>query len=198
MAEIAALVLAAGQASRYRAAGGAEPTKLIADWRGEPLVRWAVMAALASRARPVVVVTGHARDEVRAALAGLDVRFTHNPDFAEGLSSSLKAGVAALPAVAAGAVVLLGDMPEASSAVVDALMEAFRGAPDALAAVPVAGGRRGNPVLLGRALFAEIARLQGDEGARALLQALPAGRVVSVEVVGAGVTKDIDGPEDFR
>ena len=198
MAEIAALVLAAGQASRYRAAGGAEPTKLIADWRGEPLVRWAVMAALASRARPVVVVTGHARDEVRAALAGLDVRFTHNPDFAEGLSSSLKAGVAALPAVAAGAVVLLGDMPEASSAVVDALMEAFRGAPDALAAVPVAGGRRGNPVLLGRALFAEIARLQGNEGARALLQALPAGRVVSVEVVGAGVTKDIDGPEDFR
>ena len=198
MVEIAALVLAAGQASRYRAAGGSEATKLVADWRGEPLVRWAVMAALASRARPVVVVTGHARREVEAALAGLDVRFADNPDFAQGLATSLKAGVAALPADIAGAVVLLADMPEIERSVVDALIAGFLAAPEAQAAAPLFGGRRGNPVLLGRGLFAEIARLQGDEGARALLQALPAGRVVSVEVMAAGVTKDIDRPEDFR
>lgn len=197
MAEIAALVLAAGQASRYRAAGGAEATKLVADWRGEPLVRWAAKAALASRARPVVVVTGHARREVEAALAGLDLRFAHNPDFAQGLATSLKAGVAALPADIAGAVVLLADMPEASGAVVDALIEAFGAATGALAAVPMSGERRGNPVLLGRALFVEVAGLQGDEGARRLLQAQLPGRIVAVQVAASGVTKDIDTPDDL-
>jgi len=198
MADLAALVLAAGRASRYRAAGGAEPTKLIADYRGEPLVRWAVRAALASRARPVVVVTGHARAEVEAALAGLDLGFAHNPDFAEGLATSLRAGVAALPADVAGALVLLGDMPEASAAVADALIDAFAATPGALAAVALYAGRRGNPVLLGRGLFAEVARLTGDEGARGLIAALPPGRIASVEVAEAGVTKDVDRPEDLR
>jgi molybdenum cofactor cytidylyltransferase len=196
-ADVAALVLAAGRASRYRAAGGPEPTKLVADYRGEPLARWAARAALASRARPVVVVTGHARDELRAALAGLDVSFVHNPDYAEGLATSLRVGAAALPAAAAGAVVLLGDMPEASAAVVDALIAAFEATPGALAAVALHDGKRGNPVLLGRALFAEVARLAGDEGARGLLAALPPERIVSVEVADAGVTKDVDRPEDL-
>ena len=197
MAEIAALVLAAGQASRYRAAGGVEATKLIADWRGEPLVRWAAKAALASRARPVVVVTGHASAQVEAALAGLDVRFAHNPDFALGMATSLRIGVAALPADAAGAVVLLGDMPAVEPSVVDALIAAFCGRRGALAAMAHYRGRRGNPVLLGRALFAEIAGLGGDEGARALLQALPPEKVATVEIPDAGVVMDIDRPEDL-
>jgi molybdenum cofactor cytidylyltransferase len=197
MAEIAAIVLAAGRAARYRAAGGPEPTKLVADYRGEPLVRWAARAALASRARPVIVVTGHARAEVEAALAGLDVRFAHNPDFAGGLSTSLRAGVAAAPAEAAGVVVMLGDMPEASAAVVDALIAGFLGAQGAEAAVALYQGRRGNPVLIGRGLFSKVARLRGDEGARGLLQALPAARIATVEVGEAGVTLDIDRPEDL-
>src|SRR5437763_7876495 len=156
MVEIAAIVLAAGQASRYRAAGGGEATKLIADWRGEKLVRWTVRAALASRARPVLVVTGHARAEVEAALTDLDVRFAHNPEFADGLATSLKAGVAALEAEIGGAVVLLGDMPDVSAGVIDALIAGFHAAPGACAAIPVFGERRGNPALLGRALFAAV------------------------------------------
>jgi molybdenum cofactor cytidylyltransferase len=197
MAEIAALVLAAGRASRYRAAGGAEPTKLIAGYRGEPLVRWAVRAALASRARPVVVVTGHAGAEVEAALAGLDLRFVPNPAYAEGLATSLRAGVSALPADVAGALVLLGDMPGTSASVADALIAAFEAAPDALAAVALYAGQRGNPVLLGRGLFAAVARLTGDQGARGLLAALPPERIASVEVAEAGVTLDVDRPEDL-
>src|SRR6185437_11555849 len=189
-AEIAAIVLAAGRASRYRAAGGAEPTKLVAEYRGHPLVRWAARAALASRARPVIVVTGHARAEVEAVLAGLDLRFVHNADFADGLATSLRAGVAALPAGAAGALVLLGDMPEASAVTADALIEAFAAKPDALAAVALYRGRRGNPVLLGRAMFAEVAGLRGDAGARGLLQGLAAQRIAAVEVSEAGVTRD--------
>jgi molybdenum cofactor cytidylyltransferase len=194
MPEIAAIVLAAGRAARYRAAGGTAPTKLVADYRGEPLVRHAARAALASHARPVIVVTGHARAEVQAALAGLDVAFVHNPDFADGLSTSLRAGVAALPDKAAGAVVMLGDMPEAKAEVVDALIAGFLAHPAVDAAVPVFAGRRGNPVLIGRGLFSQVARLRGDEGARGLLQTLPTGRIATVEVGDAGVTLDIDTP----
>src|SRR5271170_914074 len=112
MTEIAAIVLAAGRSSRYIAAGGAEVSKLVAEYRGEPLVRGVARAALTSRARPVVVVTGHARAEVEAALADLPVSFAFNPDFASGLASSLKAGIAAVPTAAAAVVVLLGDMPD--------------------------------------------------------------------------------------
>ena len=194
---IAALVLAAGKASRYRAAGGAAPTKLVADYRGKPLVRWAVEAALAARTRPVTVVTGHARAEVEAALAGLDVRFVHNPDFAEGLSTSLRAGLAALGAEVAGAVVLLGDMPDAAAQTIDALIDAFVAA-DADAAIPVFAGARGNPGLLGRALFARAAQLTGDEGARGLLRGLEPARLLSVSVADAGIGRDIDTPDDLQ
>jgi molybdenum cofactor cytidylyltransferase len=198
MIEVAALVLAAGRASRYRAAGGAAPTKLVADYRGQPLVRWAVLAALASRARPVVVVTGHARAEVEAALAGLDVRFAHNPDFAEGLSTSLRTGIAALGPDVVGAVALLGDMPDAAPTVIDALISSFAAEPGADAAVPVFEGRRGNPALLGRALFPRAAALTGDQGARGLLQGLDPSRLLAVPVADGGVGRDMDTPDDFR
>lgn len=198
MPEVAALVLAAGRASRYRAAGGASATKLVADYRGKPLVRWAVEAALASQARPVLVVTGHACAEVEAALAGLDVAFVHNPAFAEGLSTSLRAGMAALGGEVAGALVLLGDMPDASSAVIDALISGFLATPQAQAAVPVFAGRRGNPALLGRELFARAATIAGDEGARGLLAAIAPERLTLVPVAEPGVGRDMDIPEDFR
>jgi molybdenum cofactor cytidylyltransferase len=197
MVEIAAIVLAAGRASRYRAAGGAKETKLIVDFRGEPLIRWAARAALASRARPVVVVTGHAKADVETALAGLELQFAHNPDFASGLASSLRAGVGALPPEASGVVVLLGDMPEADASVVDALIDRFLSAPGACAATPLFDGKRGNPVLLGRALFHDVAQLQGDEGARSLLREISAERIATVEVGHAGVMRDIDTPADF-
>ena len=108
---IAAIVLAAGRSTRM---GG--PNKLLAEIGGRPLVRIAAEAALASRARPVIVVTGHQREQVEEALAGLPVRLVHNPDFADGLGTSLKAGIAAVPADADGAIVCLGDMPQVDAA----------------------------------------------------------------------------------
>ena len=89
---IAAIILAAGRSTRM---GG--PNKLLAEIGGRPLVRIAVEEALASSAQPVIVVTGHQREKVEAALEGLKVQRVHNPDFAEGLSTSLKAGLAAVP-----------------------------------------------------------------------------------------------------
>ena len=191
--ELAGLVLAAGRGSRFRAAGGAMPSKLTALLDGEPLVRHAAQAALGAGLTPVIVVTGHARADVEAALSGLAVTFVHNADFASGLASSLRAGVAAAPAECAGLIVLLGDMPRVSAALVAALAARFTAAPEAAAVAPVHGGVRGNPVVIARALFPRIATLAGDEGARKLLAGLGAA-VIEHPVDDAGVTADVDTP----
>jgi molybdenum cofactor cytidylyltransferase len=122
------------------------------------------------------------------------VRFARNPDFAGGLASSVKAGIAAVPANADGAVVCLGDMPLISSRLIDQLIETF--APDRghLIAVPVSDGRRGNPVLWSRRFFRELMTLDGDIGARHLI-AKHAEAVAEVPVEGHGAFLDIDTPQ---
>jgi molybdenum cofactor cytidylyltransferase len=194
---VGAIVLAAGQSSRFRAAGGPDLTKLVAKLDGKPIVRRVVEAALATKARPIVVVTGYARDSVEGAVAGLDVGLAFNPKFASGLASSLNAGLAATPRDVVGALVLLGDMPWIEPQLADALIDAFLAREDALAAVPLREGRRGNPVLLGRGLFEAAMRLEGDEGARRLIGVLSAGELVEVEAPDMGVTFDVDTPDDL-
>ena len=127
---ITALVMAAGQGRRF-----GDGNKLLADLDGRPLLRRAVEAALGSRVRETIVVTGHDRAAVEEALAGLPVAFTHNPEFADGLATSLRAGLAAATD-ADGIVVLLGDMPGVSSRIVDQLIAAFAEAPASPAVVP--------------------------------------------------------------
>ena len=197
MTRVSAVVLAAGQSSRFRAGGGVDVTKLVARIDGKPIVRRVVEAALAAKARPVVVVTGYARDSVEAAVADLDIRLAFNPKFPTGLASSLKAGLIATPSDVAGALVLLGDMPWIGPRLIDALIDAFLKRKDALAAIPSREGRRGNPVLLGRDLFEAAMRLTGDEGARRLIGALGASELVEVETPDTGVTFDIDTPDDL-
>jgi molybdenum cofactor cytidylyltransferase len=165
LTRIAAIVLAAGSSRRM-----GQANKLIEDLAGKPLVRHAVEAALDSGASPVVVVCGYEEPAVRAVLAGLDVRFVSNPAFAEGLSTSLKAGIAALPEETDGVVVLLGDMPLVRAAFIRRLVAAFEAEPGGLAAVPIHDGDWGNPVVVARALFADVAGLTGDAGARKLLE----------------------------
>lgn len=186
---IAAIVLAAGRSSRM---GG--PNKLLADVGGRPLVRIAAEEALASRARPVIVVTGHQRERVEAALAGLDVTLIHNPDFAEGLSASLKAGIAAVPADTDGAIICLGDMPQVDARLIDRLLAAFDPARGVFIVVPTVAGRRGNPVVLSRRFFPELAALGGDVGARGLI-ASHSDAVAEVAVTDDAAFTDVDTPE---
>jgi molybdenum cofactor cytidylyltransferase len=195
MIRVAALILAAGSSSRFAAAGGGQATKLVAPLIGVPLARHVALAALASKARPVVAVTGHARQAVEAAFGGLPLILAHNENFASGLASSLRAGIGALPANIEGAIVLLADMPAVTHALIDQLIERFQEAPAALAAAPVLGGRRGNPVLLSRGLFDRVAKLEGDEGARRLLAALSPEKVLEVTVEDLGASLDVDTPE---
>lgn len=197
MNRVAAVVLAAGQGTRFRASGGTEPSKLVAELDGVPLVRHVADAALASRAAPVVVVTGHAAEAVGAALAGTGVRLVHNAAFATGLASSLRTGIAALPLDADGAIVLLGDMPRGTASLFDRLLAEAAADPDADAIVPVISGRRGNPVVLSRRVFPAVARLSGDAGARHLLRA-PAMRVREVSLSDLGSRFDVDEVGDLR
>jgi molybdenum cofactor cytidylyltransferase len=186
---IAAVVLAAGRSTRM---GGSN--KLVAEIGGKPLVRIAAEQALASKAAPVIVVTGHQRERVEAALAGLPVHLVHNPDFAQGLGTSLKTGIAAVPAEADGAIVCLGDMPQVDATLIDRLIAAFDPEKGALAVMPTIDGRRGNPVLWSKRFFPELMAIEGDVGARHLITRYGEA-VVEVPVTGTAALVDIDTPE---
>lgn len=188
MSEVAALVLAAGQGTRF----GEEP-KLLASFRGTSLVRRVAQAALGSCAAPVIVVTGHRADEIEAALADLAVEFARNPSYGEGLSTSLKAGFRALPKRSDAAIVLLGDMPLVRSGVIDRLVDAWRASGRPSALVPVSNGRRSNPVVLSRALAPEIMALKGDVGAGPLLRRRD--DVVDYPLQDPALLQDVDTPD---
>ncbi|MBD2746860.1 nucleotidyltransferase family protein [Microvirga sp. BT688] len=190
MSDVAAILLAAGRGTRF----GAEP-KLLAQVGGKALVRHAAEAAVDSTASPVIVVTGHRADAVRAELQGLAVRVVHNPLFADGLSTSLKAGFAALPPEARAALVLLGDMPLVTTDLIDALVAGWHERREPVALVPTLDGRRGNPVVISRALQAAIESLSGDVGAGPILR----GRsdVVEWPTSDRAVVQDIDTKEEF-
>jgi molybdenum cofactor cytidylyltransferase len=190
MSEVAALILAAGRSTRF-VGDQLDITKLTAEFRGKPLVRHVADATLASKARPVIVVTGHARGLVHEALAGLPLTFVDNKDYATGIASSLRTGIAQVRPGASGAIVLLGDMPLVAAATIDQIVEAYAKADSADAVVPMADGRRGNPVLIGRSLFPLVASLSGDEGARRLLQE-PGICVEEIALPGESISVDID------
>jgi molybdenum cofactor cytidylyltransferase len=186
---IAAVVLAAGRSTRMRG-----PNKLLAEIARRPLVRIVAEEALASRADPVIVVAGHQRAEVEKALAGLRVRIVHNPDFAEGLGTSLRAGIAAVPADSDAAIVCLGDMPRVDATLMNRLIAAFDPDRGALAVVPTFEGKRGNPVLWSRRFFPDLMAIEGDVGARHLIGRYSEA-VAEVPVDGKAALIDVDTPE---
>ncbi len=179
--KVFAVVLAAGRSSRM---GG--PNKLLADFDGKPLVRRMAERVLASAADGQVVVTGHQAARVRDAVEGLSVQSVHNPGFASGLASSLKVGIGSLPEDAAGAMIVLGDMPGVTSADFDVLISAFRKAGGRAIVRATHNGKRGNPVILPRSLFGAVAALEGDTGARHLIEGGNA-EVVDVELGDVGI-----------
>ncbi|MBI0432599.1 NTP transferase domain-containing protein [Roseomonas sp. KE0001] len=189
---VAGLVLAAGLSRRM----APRNKLLVPDRQGRPMLRRVVEALLASRAGPVIVVTGHERERVEAALAGCAVRLVAAPDYAAGLSASLRAGLAAVPEAAEGVLVCLGDMPLVTTAMLDRLIEAFDPEEGRAIVLPTHAGQQGNPVLWARRFLPEMQRLTGDAGARRLLIA-HAEQVAEVELEDA-VLRDFDTPEALR
>jgi len=186
---IGALLLAAGQSRRM---GG--PNKLLAEVDGTPMVAYVARRLLASRARPIIAVLGNQADAVDAALGKLPVERVRNPEFAGGLSTSLKRGIAALPPDLEGALICLGDMPLISGRHIDRLIAAFNPLEGRAIIVPTRRGKRGNPVLWSKRFFPEMAELAGDVGAKHLIGE-HAELVAEVEMNDDAILVDIDTPE---
>jgi molybdenum cofactor cytidylyltransferase len=185
---VAAIVLAAGLSSRMGR------NKLLVELDGKPLVRRVVETALASAVDTVIVVTGNEAEAIGASLQGLPVILAHNPDYRAGLSASLKAGIRALPTHIDGGLILLGDMPAISTALIDKLVDAFDPEEDCAICVAAYEGKRGNPVLWSRQYFPDILALSGDNGAKHLI-AKNEDKVCEVEASDEAPMVDIDTPD---
>jgi molybdenum cofactor cytidylyltransferase len=187
---IAALILAAGQSSRMGR------NKLLLELAGKPLIAHVADHALALGLQEIVVVLGHEADAVRRALADRPLRFVTAPDYAEGMSASLKAGLGALSPQIDATLVLLGDMPLVSTALLRHMINAYNPLEGRAIVLPVHDGKRGNPVLWDRRFFAEMQTLAGDVGARHLIGSY-AELVAEVTTDTTAIFRDIDTPQAF-
>jgi molybdenum cofactor cytidylyltransferase len=161
---IAAIVLAAGMSRRMGS------NKLLAELPdGQKMIAATIGNVLKTSAHPVIVVTGHEDEKIRAALAGARVSFVHAPGYRDGMAESLRTGIAALSDEIAAALIILGDMPLVDSASLDRLLAAFDPEEGREIIVPVFDGQRGNPVLWGKKFFPELLAVTGDIGARNIL-----------------------------
>lgn len=166
--KIAVILLAAGMATRMGPAGG---HKLLAKFAGVPLVRRSALAALNSDAQSVTVVVGYRQDEIRDALSGLALNVVSNPDYATGMASSLAAGVAFIEnSKPDGILIMLADMPMLTSDDLNRVMTAFRDLGGDLIVRAVSQGRPRNPVILPGSMSDAVRGLQGDVGARHLIE----------------------------
>ena len=182
----AAIILAAGQSRRM-----GEVNKLTAELNGQAVIRHVADGIEESDINSVCVVTGHAPEEVQNVLSEFDFAFVHNSQFQEGLSTSLAAGVASLDEDVSHALILLGDMPFITDAMINQLLEAGKNNPGSIIVSTIAG-KRGNPVLWPRVFFEELCSISGDVGARHLI-GQHRDMVVEVEL-GEAAGLDLDTP----
>lgn len=184
------VILAAGSSSRLGRA------KQLLPLGNRPVLAHTVANALGSSLDGVIVVLGHAADTIRAQIEFGPATVAINERYAEGQSTSLHVGVAALPPDAIAALFILGDQPLIGPAVHEALIAAYRrtGAP---IVQPSYDGQRGNPVLLARKLFPELLQVTGDQGARNVIRA-HAAEVVAIPIPGTTPTDDLDTEDDYQ
>jgi molybdenum cofactor cytidylyltransferase len=186
---VGAVILAAGESRRM-----GDVNKLCLPVDGKPMLLHAVEAVVDAGIEKIWVVTGHESSRIRALLKDYPVGFIHNEDYGDGLSTSLRAGIEALDADLAGALICLGDMPRIRPSHIQLLVKNFDPDGPTPICVPVHGKSRGHPVLWPRRYFADIRRLEGDVGARHLLDRYRS-RIKPVNVSDDGVLFDIDSPE---
>jgi molybdenum cofactor cytidylyltransferase len=189
-ARVAGIVLAAGKATRMGR------TKQLLPFRGKSVLEWVVDHALASGLHRLVVVLGHDAELLEPLLRERDVTVVVNPQYGEGQSSSLKAGLGALTDETEAALFLLGDQPLVTPEIIDRILSAYVASPSPIV-MPVCEGRRGNPVLFARETFPAMLNLSGDCGARGIFEEY-AGRILAVPVESRAILADIDTEEDYQ
>lgn len=189
-AGVTSIVLAAGLSTRLPGRN-----KLLLPVDGTPVVRRVVEALLGARAGPVVVVVGHQAEAVIRALEALPVRFATNARYAEGMGTSIAAGVAVADPGAEGYLICLGDLPGLNTAIVETVVDAFVRNGSASIVAPLHAGRRGHPVLFPASYRRALLELSGDRGARDVVRE---GSLLEVPVDDPGVVADVDTLDDYR
>lgn len=187
---IGGIVLAAGAATRMG------QQKLLLPFGGLTVVEQVVAQARGGGVSDLIVVTGADGDAVEHVLAPSGVTTVRNPDFTRGMLSSVRAGLSAAPRSWDAALLLLGDQPLVTSAIVRAVVSAHRQGADRII-LPVYGGRRGHPMVLPRVFWPEALTRHDDAGLRGLLRA-HGDRVCEIAVDSADILTDMDTPEDYR
>jgi molybdenum cofactor cytidylyltransferase len=185
---VAGIVLAAGGSRRFGT------TKQLLPWKGQPLVRHVVQVAAQADLSPLIVVTGESNAEVQAALDGLDVSLIHNPTWQAGQSTSVRAGLQAIPRHVGAAAFLLCDQPGVTANLLRALVETHSHSLAPIVA-PLADGQRGNPLLFDQVTFARFSEIRGDSGGRQLLTHYP---ITWLPWHDSSILLDIDTPEDYQ
>jgi len=185
--KFAAVVLAAGRSTRMGT------NKLLADLNGGPVLATTIKQIKASGVDEIVVVTGHQAQAVTTALSHTKVVIIHNAHYANGLSTSVRCGIAAVQDFDA-AFICLGDMPLIRSADMQRMMQAFDVEEGRSLIAPTYRGQLGNPVLWGREHFKALMALEGDRGARSLLEASRQ-QITEIPVEHDGILLDADTPE---
>ncbi len=186
--QIAAIILAAGGSDRM---GG---SKQLLPWRGEPLVRHVACAALDGGFDKVIIVVGAAGEEIKEVMNDLPVEFVDNPDWQLGQSSSIQAGLTALPGGFGAAIFLLADQPQISTTLLRTLIEKHTSTLAPIIA-PLVDGQRGNPVLFDRNTFSDLQTIRGDTGGRSLFSQYS---VDWVDWHDESILLDIDTEEDYQ
>lgn len=183
---IAALVLAAGRSSRM-----GPNNKLLLPYKGKTVISHVLDQVEEAGISPVFVVTGHQRNKMEQAVSPHDVTLVHNDLYAEGMSGSVKLGIASLPEDCDAVVIILGDMPRVSADIIRRIVAAYNPLKGQMIVIPTHNGKRGNPIMWDRTFFADFDRLDGDMGAKILLNDYPE-YIREIEVDSEAVFLDID------
>ena len=186
--KIAGIILAAGAASRM-----GQP-KLLLPWKGETLIHKTVRTALDALLDPVVIVTGAGAQEITNIVKELPVSIAHNPDWQTGQSTSVRAGIQALPASTQAVIFLLGDQPFVTADLIKELVKTYLQNHSVILA-PFIGKQRANPVIFDRLIFDELCQLEGDVGARSIFKKYPP---EAMPWSDERILFDIDTPADYE
>ena len=190
--DIHAVLLAAGRSERM-----GRNNKLLLNVDGIPLVRKSAINILNSNVTSMTVVTGFDENKIVNALSGLNVNFVKNINFREGLSSSLKAGLANITPTPSAVIICLADMPKIQPEHINQLIENFDPLKGWEICIPTNNGKRGNPVLIGSRFFPYIFETSGDFGAKQVMKQ-HSDKIVEVEIGTSDIHFDIDTQDEYE
>jgi molybdenum cofactor cytidylyltransferase len=187
---ISALLLAAGESRRMKS------FKPLLQLAGKTFIECCVDNLLASRAGEVLVVTGHRQQDIRRQIGDRPVRIIHNPNYRQGMSTSIKQGLASLSSSAQAVIIALADQPLVTTAIFNQLIEAYEAARPLLV-IPTHGGQRGHPIIIDLNLRGEVLAMDPDQGLRQVVHAHESD-IAYIEVASDSVLIDFDYPEDYQ